>query len=156
VITSLGIDPGPRPGVFLARWAPGKREAVLVRAWQLHDVPAAELLIEVLDEYDITCGQIEEFRTGRGAGTRGKAASVTREQVTELTAIAAGHGLRLAVRHSSAVMPWASDKRLRAAGLYAATKGLVHARAASKHALYCAVHDGGLPDPLSSKWGNRD
>ncbi len=71
--------------------------------------------------------------------------------VTELSALAADRGVKLAVRHSSAVFPWATDKRLRAAGLYEATTGLVHARAASRHALFAAVHDGGLPDPLSRR-----
>lgn len=155
-VCALGIDPGPCPGMFLAGWDAGKREPAWVRAFQCDAGSADSLLLMILAEYGdaVTCGQVEEFRTqGHGAGTRGKAASVTRSQVILLTALAEARGLKLAVRHSSAVFPWCSDKRLRAAGLYEATTGLVHARAASRHALFCAVHDGGLRDPLSTRTG---
>ena len=152
-VCALGADPGPVPGIFLARWEPGVRVAVLALAWQCPAPDAPALLEEILDEYgdSITCGQIEQFRTGRGAGARGRHADRTRGNLSELEEVAADRGLKLAVRHSSQVMPWASDKRLREAGLYAATRGKQHARAASRHALFCAVADGGLPDPLSGR-----
>jgi hypothetical protein len=53
------------------------------------------------------------------------------------------------------VKPWAVDKRLHAAGLLDMTAGMRHARDAARHALFCAVKDYGLPDPLSSKAGAR-
>lgn len=37
------------------------------------------------------------------------------------------------------------------ADLYARTRGLRHARDAARHALYAAVADGGIPDPLSAR-----
>lgn len=150
-VIALGLDPGPTPGFCLAAWEPGVREAAWVRAYQCSAEDASGLLGEILDEYAVTCGQIEEFRTGRGAGARGRHADLTRKSLGGLDAVAAEHGLRLARRHSSAVMPWASDDRLRKAGLYKATTGKQHARAASRHCLYCAVADGGLPDPLSRR-----
>ena len=151
-MVALGVDPGPVPGFFLAAWSPGEREAMTARAWQCDAGGAAALLAMILDFYDgITCGQIEEFRTRPGAGSRGTYASVTREQVITLGALAAERGVRLAVRHSSAVFPWCSDRRLLAAGLREATTGLVHARAASRHCLFAAVKDGGLTDPLSTR-----
>jgi hypothetical protein len=153
VIVSLGIDPGPVPGMFLASWKPGKREADWARAWQCDAGGATGLLGMILAAYGelITCGQVEEFRTLHGAGTRGKNASVTREQVITLSELARDRGVRLAVRHSSAVWSWATDKRLVAAGLIEATVQLPHARAASRHCLFSAVHDGGLTDPLSRR-----
>lgn len=150
-ICALGIDPGPVPGFFLALWRPGERQCEWARAYQCDAISAPGLLSMILTTFgsQVTCGQIEEFRTLGGAGTRGRYASVTRQMVTELTAIAADREVKLAVRHSSAVFPWASDKRLKAAGLYEATTALKDARAASRHCLFAAVHDGGLPDPLS-------
>jgi hypothetical protein len=47
------------------------------------------------------------------------------------------------------VKPWATDERLEAAGLLDLTKGMRHARDAARHALFTAVKDGGVPDPLS-------
>lgn len=152
-VTALGIDPGPVPGLVLAAWEPGKHKAARVQAFQCNAAAAPALLGMILaarsDSGEIFCGQIEEFRTLRGAGTRGIAASLTREMVTVLAGLAEGRGVRLAIRHSSQVFPWASDKRLAAAGLLKATAQLPHARAASRHALWTAVADGGLPDPLS-------
>jgi hypothetical protein len=54
-------------------------------------------------------------------------------------------------RAAALVKPWATDKRLHAAGLLDATKGMQHARDASRQALYAAVHMGVTPDPLSRK-----
>jgi hypothetical protein len=53
------------------------------------------------------------------------------------------------------VKPWATDERLAAAGLLDPTKGMRHARDAARHALFCAVRDFGLPDPLSAKARTR-
>lgn len=155
-VCALGIDPGPVPGYCLAIWETREQKIAWARAFQCDAGSAVLLLDMLLDEYGdaVTCGQVEEFRTqGHGAGTRGKAAGITRSQVILLTALAADRGLTLAVRHSSAVFPWCSDKRLKTAGLYEATAALPHARAASRHALFCAVHDGGLRDPLSTRTG---
>jgi hypothetical protein len=152
-VVSLGIDPGPGGGMVLGGWKPGEREAALALAWQGSAEQAPGELALILAKYGllITCGQIEEFRTGIGAGARGKSATATRGAIPVLVSLAAEHGIRLAVRHSSQVMPWASDRKLRAAGLYQVTTGKRHSRAASRHCLYAACHDGGLPDPLSTR-----
>lgn len=153
-VTACGIDPGPVPGIFLALWRPGKRKAVEAHAYQCNASSVSAMVYWLLGDYGengTLLGEIEEFRTGRGAGSRGGHASLTREMVSTLTALAAERGVKLAVRHSSQVMPWATDKRLEAAGILDATTGLVHARAASRHCLYAACHDGGLPDPLSRR-----
>jgi hypothetical protein len=153
-VVSLGIDPGPGGGLVLGGWKPGEREAALALAWQGTAAEAPGQLALILGQYGliITCGQIEEFRTGIGPGARGRHATATRGAIGVLVSLAAEHGVRLAVRHSSQVMPWASDRKLKAAGLYAATTGKKHSRAAARHCAYAACHDGGLPDPLSSRW----
>jgi hypothetical protein len=58
-------------------------------------------------------------------------------------------------RSAADVKPWATDTRLQAAGLLDLTKGMRHARDAARHALFCAVCDFGLTDPLSRKAGPR-
>lgn len=73
---------------------------------------------------------------------------VTQAQAENLTRI---HP-RVVQRPAAAVKPWATDERLAAAGLLEACKGMRHARDAARHALYAAVHDAGLPDPLSKSW----
>ena len=64
-VCALGIDPGPVPGIFLARWEPGEKAAVLALAWQCPAEDAPGVLDGILDVYTvlITCGQIEQFRT---------------------------------------------------------------------------------------------
>jgi hypothetical protein len=152
-ICALAIDPGPVPGFFLALWRPGEKKADWARAYQCNADGAEGLLAMILNVHGslVTCGQVEEFRTGHGPGTRGHSATATREMIPVLVSLAGEHGVKLAVRHSSQVMPWATDKRLTAAGVLDATTALVHARAASRHCLFAAVHDGGLPDPLSKR-----
>ena len=56
---------------------------------------------------------------------------------------------KLHIRTAGEVKPWATDKRLHTAGLLDLTAGMRHARDAARHALYSAVRDYGLPDPLS-------
>ena len=53
-------------------------------------------------------------------------------------------------RSASDVKPWARG-RLARAGLLDMTVKSVDARDAAMHALFSAVHDAGLPDPLSRK-----
>lgn len=95
---------------------------------------------------------IEEFRPGTGAGARGDNASVTRAQVEELKTVLVQANVPVHVRPAAMVKPWASDDRLRKAGLLTVTAGMPsHARDAQRHMLFCAVHDGGVPDPLSRR-----
>jgi hypothetical protein len=81
-----------------------------------------------------------------------RAAATTRDMVGAVTALGRElPGVSVVQRCAAEVMPWASDKRLTAAGLYDITRAMPHARAAARHALFAAVRDCGLPDPLSAK-----
>jgi hypothetical protein len=55
------------------------------------------------------------------------------------------------LRAAALVKPWATDRRLTAAGLLDPTAGMGHARDAARHALYAAVHLQLTTDPLSKK-----
>ena len=80
------------------------------------------------------------------------AGRVTRELIGVLADLAAGRPQVTVIRRPAGlVLPWATNHRLAAAGLMAPTVGMPHARDAARHALYAAVRDGGMPDPLSTR-----
>ena len=144
----LGIDPGPVPGIVLLSYAEHrlvKAEAVQCSA-SLAPAIIAELL--TLNNTD-TLVQTEQFVIGRRAArsSTASAGAETREVIGEIRA----RWPFTVLRTAGQVKPWATDLRLEAAGLLEATKGMRHAKDAARHALFCAVHDAGVPDPLSRK-----
>jgi len=163
----LGIDPGPIPGVVRLRVdinRPG--ENLVANGAYLRGTDAMQvtpgMLIQVLDglHYTATAFDVvamERFVVGRRAARSASAAAGgrTRDMIGEITGWATDKQLKLVTRAAADVKPWAVDKRLHAAGLLDLTAGMRHARDAARHALFCAVKDYGLPDPLSSKAGVR-
>lgn len=149
----VGVDPGPLPGIVSLRF----------RDNRLCDVEVAQatprtamLLLAPLLEHDDwpTLVQAEQFVVGRRAAHSGTASAgrATRELIGALRE----RWPFVIIRTASQVKPWATDRRLaelRTGGqnLIEATKGMRHARDAARHALYAAVHDGGIPDPLSKR-----
>ncbi|HEU4567679.1 MAG TPA: hypothetical protein VFR99_06550, partial [Marmoricola sp.] len=119
------------------------------------------------DEGCPTLVQVERFVVGRRSGRSSTAAAgeVTRSMIGVLREVWEGFdststgrlGGRWFERSAANVKPWATDQRLQACvlpggtSLWLQTAGMRHARDAARHALFAAVHDGGLPDPLSSK-----
>lgn len=98
---------------------------------------------------------VEKFITGRSAGTKGANADVTRQLVFELTECCQIAGFLVKLRSAADVKPWASDKRLLASGIALPGDG-VHGKArdgydASRHALYGAVWDAKMTDPLITR-----
>jgi hypothetical protein len=157
----LGIDPGPIPGVCrlqLGTWNAGKGvELVGVEALQVSP-GLIEPILDMLTRDDGTVTvAIERFVVGNRAGrsATASAGNTTRDMVGMVTAWASTtfsgtwNQRTLHSRSASEVKPWATDKRLQAAGLLDPTHGMRHARDAARHALFCAVKDHGLPDPLS-------
>jgi hypothetical protein len=58
-------------------------------------------------------------------------------------------GYRVTIKRCAAdVKPWATDKRLEAAGMLGHTSDMKHANDAARHALYTAKHDARMEDPL--------
>jgi hypothetical protein len=154
----IGIDPGPVAGVvrleldrlsgLLAQFVGA--EALQVTPGLVDDV------VGVLGQRDSVGNApaiaVERFVAGPRAARSStpKAGRVTAELVTLVADLAARQGLRFHARSAALVKPWATDARLAAAGLLAPTTGMRHARDAARHALFCAVKDYGLPDPLSA------
>ena len=151
VLCFIGVDPGPVTGLAVAYWDgeswayPGAYQcdaasAAALAAWLARKNWRTKLL-----------GAIEEFRPGTGAGARGLHATVTRNLVNEITAALVESGMQVKTRPAAAVKPWATDDRLRKAGLYPSVAGLPHATDAMRHALFLACRDAGVPDPLSRR-----
>jgi hypothetical protein len=93
---------------------------------------------------------IERFVVGQRAARSQHAAAgrTTRELVEELRHVGATAGARVVLRSAADVKPWATNGRLRAAGLLSHLTGLPHAADACRHGLFAAVNDCGVPDPL--------
>ena len=145
----LGIDPGPSTGIVLLS------RGYSAQAFQCNADAAPWLVRAVLGAQKgfPVRGGIEAFAPGHGAGATMKTGKITRDLVVELAGIAADCGVPLQARFASVVKAWATDKRLREAGLYELTSKAPDARDAARHALFCAVHDCGYPDPLSRRAG---
>lgn len=144
----IGIDPGPIPGIVaLTVWDSGKPDTAVIQC--SHDITST-IVGGLLDAVHLPVTLATERFVARGRASAVQ--SLTRDLVGQLQEIAHGHEARFVQRSASEVKPWATDARLEAAGLLEATKGMRHARDAVRHALFAAVKDGGLPDPLSKAW----
>jgi hypothetical protein len=95
---------------------------------------------------------LEKFVTGASAGSRGKPADVTRQLVYELAEVLEMFGYAVKIRSAADVKPWATDKRLIAAGV--GTKAQVertdfrHMMDGARHCLLGAREAGIIADPL--------
>lgn len=164
-LRAIGVDVGPIPGLVVldledradgeGRWL---RESF---AFQCTANAVPDLLDALLLDADQALVQVEKYVVGRKAGrvAHASASALTRDLVGQLERVVAvndrrlpGQGVRLVQRSAGEVKPWASEERLARARLLEPTKGMRHARDGAKHALYVAVHDAGLPDPLSRRW----
>lgn len=154
----IGIDPGPIPGIVML--SPRGRH-LDVDAIQCTAGVSTVLLWALLDSHRANLGEapavvaLERFVVGRRSSrsSTAGAGATTRDLVGKLQQIAAGEpNVTVVLRNASQVKAWATDARLEAAGLLEVCKGMRHARDAARHALFAAVHDGGIPDPLSKDW----
>jgi hypothetical protein len=115
-----------------------------------------EPVLDMLTQDDkLAAVAVERFVVGRRAARSSTpgAGAITRGMVGVIEAWATDYRCKVNARAAADVKPWAVDKRLHAAGLLDLTAGMRHARDAARHALFCAVKDFGLPDPLSSRAG---
>lgn len=154
----IGVDPGPTTGIVALRTGDNLtlvKSVLQCDHWSV--LPILEMLIQSNQGFPVTLA-VERFvvnlRASRSA--HAEAGRITRELVGAITARAAQpvtKTVRLVTRSAAHVKPWATDVRLDAAGLFAPTKGMPHARDAARHALFAAVADCGMRDPLNTKGG---
>ncbi|MCO7195041.1 hypothetical protein [Pseudonocardia sp. McavD-2-B] len=143
----IGVDPGPTPGIVLL-WPHRAPDVVQCSAGALCTV-----VVAMLEETDESLLAVEEFVVGARAArsSSASAGTRTRDVIGALARLAEDQNVPIRRYRAADVKPWATDRRLAAAGLVEATKGMRHARDAARHALYAAVRDGGHPDPLSTR-----
>lgn len=157
VVQAIGIDVGPTPGlVSMIFQGVHLLEHHVVQCSASSAVVVLETLIDTVNNALIREGgphhrviQAERFVIGRGSMRTGRLGALTRDQLVELQNVATETRSRWNVRSASEVKPWATDIRLGRTPLLEATKGMRHARDAARHALFTAVHDAHLPDPMS-------
>ena len=146
----IGVDPGPIPGVVSLDYDDGRLarcEVVQCSASLL--LPVVGLLIE--RAHGPVELAVERFVVGYRASRSSTpgAGQVARDQVGALIALHRPGHVRVTLRSMSEIKAWTTDTRLDMAGIAEHVKGMRHATAAARHALYCAVRDHGVPDPLS-------
>lgn len=154
----IGVDPGPVPGIVLLRADGPTLESLTAHALQCTAGIAAAVVDHLIADAVEATGHpwivvlaVEKFVIGRGSMKSAGPGAVTRDMLGQLHRVAALHGVRYSERSASEVKPWATDDRLAHARLLEPTMTMRHARDAARHALFSAVRDGGLPDPLSRK-----
>ena len=152
MIVAIGMDPGPTPG--LVRLTYSEQRLISVEVVQCTaNVWARVLTSWLADQRRVPCEtyfQGEKFVIGRSSYRSGSPGAVTRDMVGESVQACAGLAI-VTLRSASETKSWGTDKRLSMAGLFTPTKGMTHARDAARHALYTAVAEGNIPDPLSRK-----
>jgi hypothetical protein len=153
-LRAIGVDPGPVPGLVEVRYLDGELIGVDVMQCSTNWIGLALGALLSAEDGE-THVQLEAFVVGNRSArsSTANAGAVTRDVLSKLTFMASEFlpGSAIHVLRATDVKPWATDERLEALGLLEATAGMRHARDAARHALYCAVRFGGVPDPLSRK-----
>lgn len=152
----IGGDPGPATGLCLLDYENGRLIGRMLLQAVAADAPLVlrELLIA---RQHMPPGKrvasLEKFVDGRSAGSTGKPAAVTRQLVMELAEVCQMFGYRTEIRPAADVKPWASDRRLKAAGVVTGAMhgDMNHAYDAARHCLYGARAAGVITDPMRTR-----
>lgn len=147
----LGVDPGETTGICLLCTMDGKLT-------DAYDIVQCNLdaALEVISGLTRDIGRTkqlwatEDFVVGARAGrsSSANAGARTRGLIGQMSAMAELAGVTLVKRSASNVKPWATNERLKAAGV----KGVGgHSLDGARHALFAAVKAGYCRDPLSKK-----
>lgn len=161
-----GVDPGGTTGLVTVvfrpvtgYYIPNAESGMMMGAHEIKQDAAATtaLIMAAVDWKGPDMIAVEKFVNGRRSARLGSsgASLKAREIVGAVSVAARERHIRVARRSASQVNAWATDKRLKAAGLWADTAltGNHHdARSAARHALMCLVVDLHCPDPLSSAY----
>lgn len=152
LVLALGIDPGPKAGLAGLLYGPSGRIGLKVAQ------VSPNLLTGVLGvligwgqevDAEVYVGVERFVHSTKGGG--GAAGKLTREQIGAVLEYCAFRRVHCSERPAVTVKAWATDARLAKVQLLPATTGMPHARDAGRHALFTAVQDGAVPDPLSRK-----
>jgi hypothetical protein len=146
----IGVDPGATTGV--ARLDLATRTVELLQCTPGLVLPVVR---DLCVTGDVLVLAVERFVVGPRAARSStpKAGAITRDLIGALQAEGEQLADRVVLRSASDVKPWFTPRRLAAAGLV--HPGMPHALDAGRHAWFAAVHDCGIPDPLSARAGAR-
>lgn len=153
----VGVDPGPTPGICGLLYQDGKLSAARVLQINAPGCLGAVswLLGSCWGNGHSALLAVERFVIGRRSVVSGSrdAGQITRDMIGALGGLVAGEEGRVTFvsRSAAEVKPWAIDERLKAVGLLSSCLGMPHAKDAVKHALFAAVADLGVADPLSRR-----
>ena len=152
----VGVDPGPTPGICALLYHP-ERALADFRVMQINArgcMGAVQwLLNSEWGDGHRGLVAVERFVVGRRAviNSAHDAGQITRNLIGALFELGDSYEVEVKVRSAAEVKPWATDDRLKKAGLLSSALGMPHARDGCRHALFCAVADLGVADPLSKK-----
>lgn len=154
VDSCIGADPGPATGLCFLDYDNGK---LVGRTLLQCDAGSSVIVLKGMLAAYYADGRVlrrtasvEQFRSGASAGSAVKGAQVTRQLVMELAEALQLYGYQVRIRPAADVKPWASDRRLTAAGVVAGAMhgDMNHAYDAARHCLYGAKEAGVITDPL--------
>lgn len=155
----MGIDPGVTTGVCTIEIKRVPRR--IVNAWHAQVTHPELVLAATLDEHTHAAQHrtalvvAMELPVLAPVSVRARAGVKQALEVYHMAErLATELGVQTWSAPAGAVKPWASDDRLRRAGLYFA--GQRHARDAARVALAYARRAALLPDPFSERWVPRD
>lgn len=155
----IGVDPGKTTGICGFDLGGYFRDNP---PWPVHypislqcTPESVEVMLEALrlNTIDRPVIALEKFVLGPRSARLRKSTDgrATLEVIESAKWWAENAGCPVRERSAAQVKPWASDKRLEAAGLLEPTAGFPHARDAARHAMFIAVDTWRLPDPLSQE-----
>jgi hypothetical protein len=147
----VGVDPGQVTGIVALPYLDGRQltpmvlqcdhysavplvEAILRSGWHR---PADSRLVLVVEQFVVS--------TRAAKSGTAEAGRITRAMIADLDALEP-----VLTQTAGQVKPWATDRRLAAAGLLTPTSKLPHARDAARHALYAGVVKHLVRDPMSA------
>lgn len=167
VLTVIGVDPGVTTGIAWLRYDEGLlcAKPMLIQcsqgavtfivgsligryqlddAWEYREPAEGDRTVLAYEKF------VVRYRAGRVSDA--KASELTRNLIGWLEGLETSRAKPVITGRSAAeVKPWATDNRLNALGLGLSAGGMSHARDACRHALFAAVRDHNIPDPLSRK-----
>lgn len=154
----IGVDPGPAPGICVLI-CEAKRlvgTPAVIQCSQHIALSIIRLLIDQAEPHSVLIAGERYVVRARAARSRTpQAAQITRDLNGQLETLASER-VRVVQRAAAQVMPWATNERLVAAGLWQPTVGVKDARAAARHALYATCYDLDVTDPLSRRGGSDE
>lgn len=155
-VVVLGNDTGDTTGFLLGAWGRESGRALAAWAFSCNIEAAPGLLAMLLRAFPLRINAFAgEAFDNRQTSTKLKNTNPTaiRQCIDTLCLMARDGGIpRIELRTPGNVKPWTSvPDRMARAGLAKPTSKMIDAFDAGRHALFCAVHDFGVRDPLSRR-----